>query len=39
MQDHNQKIIRRIVNFVITNGVGIIRMEDLTDIRNRAIQV
>jgi IS605 OrfB family transposase len=34
MKDH--KISRQIVNFAVANGVGIIRMEDLTDIRNRA---
>jgi IS605 OrfB family transposase len=36
MKDHNHKIRRQIVNFAVANGVGIIRMEDLTDIRNRA---
>jgi transposase len=36
MKDHNHKISRQIVNFAVANGVGIIRMEDLTDIRNRA---
>ncbi|AMA71814.1 MULTISPECIES: RNA-guided endonuclease TnpB family protein [Aneurinibacillus] len=36
MKDQNHKISRQIVDFALTNGVGIIRMEDLTDIRNRA---
>ncbi|MDN4594613.1 transposase, partial [Polycladomyces subterraneus] len=36
MKDHNHKISRQIVNFAVSNGVGLIRMEDLTDIRNRA---
>jgi len=36
MKEMNHKISRQIVNFALTNGVGIIRMEDLTDIRNRA---
>jgi putative transposase len=35
MRDLNHKISRQIVNFAITHGVGTIRMEDLTDIRNR----
>jgi len=36
MKDVNHKISRQIINFAIANGVGLIRMEDLTDIRNRA---
>jgi IS605 OrfB family transposase len=36
MKDHNHKISRQIVNFAVANGVEIIRMENLTDIRNRA---
>lgn len=36
MRDQNHKISRQIVNFAIANGVGVIRMEDLTDIRNTA---
>jgi IS605 OrfB family transposase len=36
MKDKNHPISRQIVNHAITHGVGIIRMEDLTDIRNRA---
>jgi putative transposase len=36
MKDHNHKISRQIVNFAVSNGVGLIRMEDLTNIRNRA---
>jgi IS605 OrfB family transposase len=36
MKDHNHKISRQIVNFAVANGVGIIRMEDLKDIRNGA---
>ena len=36
MKDYNHKISRQIVNFAIANGVGVIRMEDLTEIRNRA---
>jgi IS605 OrfB family transposase len=36
MKDHNHKISRQIVNFAVANGVGILRMEDLTEIRNRA---
>ncbi|PJW13965.1 transposase [Geobacillus sp. Manikaran-105] len=36
MKEMNHKISRQIVDFALTNGVGIIRMEDLTDIRNRA---
>jgi IS605 OrfB family transposase len=35
MKDHNHKISRHIVNFAVANGVGILRMEDLTEIRNR----
>jgi IS605 OrfB family transposase len=35
MKDHNHKISRQIVNFAVANGVGIIRMEDLTGILNR----
>jgi putative phosphoesterase len=31
MKDHNHKIRRQIVNFAVANGVGIIRMEDLTE--------
>lgn len=36
MKDQNHKISRQIVNHALVNGVGVIRMEDLTDIRNRA---
>jgi putative transposase len=36
MKDQNHKISRQIVNYAIVNGVGVIRMEDLTDIRNTA---
>jgi IS605 OrfB family transposase len=36
MKDQNHKISRQIVNHAIANGVGVIRMEDLTDIRNTA---
>ncbi|MGG4495629.1 RNA-guided endonuclease InsQ/TnpB family protein [Brevibacillus reuszeri] len=36
MRDQNHKISRQIVNFAIANGVGIIRLEDLKDIRNTA---
>ncbi len=36
MKDQNHKISRQIVHFAIANGVGVIRMEDLTDIRNTA---
>ncbi|WP_169818262.1 IS200/IS605 family transposase [Shimazuella kribbensis] len=36
MKDQNHKIRRQIVNYAISNGVGVIRMEDLTDIRNTA---
>jgi putative transposase len=36
MKDQNHKISRQIVNYALTHGVGIIRMEDLTDIRNTA---
>lgn len=35
MRDQNHKISRQIVNQALANGVGVIRMEDLTDIRNR----
>ncbi|MDR6226803.1 transposase [Desmospora profundinema] len=35
MRDQNHKISRQIVNRALANGVGVIRMEDLTDIRNR----
>ena len=35
MKDQNHKISRQIVNQALANGVGVIRMEDLTDIRNR----
>ncbi|WP_408006920.1 RNA-guided endonuclease TnpB family protein [Pseudalkalibacillus sp. A8] len=34
MKDQNHKISRQIVNLALANGVGVIRMEDLTDIRN-----
>jgi putative transposase len=34
MKDQNHKISRQIVNHALANGVGVIRMEDLTDIRN-----
>ncbi|MBS7529530.1 transposase [Hazenella sp. IB182353] len=36
MKDQNHKMSRQIVNHARTNGVGVIRMEDLTDIRNTA---
>jgi IS605 OrfB family transposase len=36
VQEKRIKISRRIVNFALVNGVGVIRMEDLTEIRNRA---
>ncbi|MED4971688.1 MULTISPECIES: RNA-guided endonuclease TnpB family protein [Geobacillus thermoleovorans group] len=36
MKDVNHKISRQIVNFALANGVGVIRMEDLTGIRKRA---
>lgn len=36
IRDLNHKISRRIVNVAIANGVGIIRMEDLTNIRQTA---
>jgi hypothetical protein len=36
MKDRCHKISRQIVNFAVANGVRIIRMEDLTDIRNLA---
>jgi putative transposase len=36
MKDQNHKISRQIVNHAITYGVGVIRMEDLTDIRHTA---
>ncbi|SFJ32209.1 transposase, IS605 OrfB family, central region [Thermoflavimicrobium dichotomicum] len=36
MKDQNHKISRQIIDHALANGVGIIRMEDLTDIRNRA---
>jgi IS605 OrfB family transposase len=35
MKRHH-KISHQIVNFAVSNGIGLIRMEDLTDIRNRA---
>jgi IS605 OrfB family transposase len=35
MKDMNHKISRQIINFAIANGVGLIRMEDLTEIRNQ----
>jgi putative transposase len=34
MKDMNHKISRQIINFAIANGVGLIRMEDLSEIRN-----
>jgi IS605 OrfB family transposase len=36
MKDQNHKISRQIVNHALIHGVGVIRMEDLTDIRNTA---
>lgn len=36
MKDMNHKISRQIINFALANGVGVIRMEDLTGIRKRA---
>ncbi len=36
MKDVNHKISRQIVHFALANGVGVIRMEDLTGIRKRA---
>lgn len=36
MKEQNHTISRRIINRAIANGVGVIRMEDLTDIRNTA---
>jgi putative transposase len=36
MKDQNHKISRQIVHHALVNGVGVIRMEDLTDIRNTA---
>ncbi len=33
MKDVNHKISRQIIHFAISNGVGVIRMEDLTGIR------
>ncbi|AHA58112.1 transposase, IS605 OrfB [Geobacillus genomosp. 3] len=36
MKDVNHKISRQMVNFALANGVGIIRMEELTGIRKRA---
>lgn len=33
MKDLNHKISRQIVHFAVTNGVGLIRLEDLTGIR------
>jgi putative transposase len=36
MKNQNHRISRHIVNYALTHGVGVIRMEDLTDIRNRA---
>lgn len=36
MQDTDHKISRRIVNFAVTNGVGIIRLEQLANIRRTA---
>lgn len=35
MKDQNHKISRQIVNYALSNGVGVIRMEDLTGIRNK----
>ncbi|MFC4078187.1 RNA-guided endonuclease InsQ/TnpB family protein [Salinithrix halophila] len=35
MRNFNHQISRQLVNFAITHGVGTIRMEDLTEIRNR----
>jgi putative transposase len=35
MKDHNHKISRQIINYAVAHGVGLIRMEDLTDIRNQ----
>ncbi|MXQ53541.1 IS200/IS605 family element transposase accessory protein TnpB [Shimazuella sp. KC615] len=36
MKSQNHKISRQIVNHVLIHDVGVIRMEDLTDIRNTA---
>ncbi|MFD1407797.1 RNA-guided endonuclease TnpB family protein [Kroppenstedtia eburnea] len=36
MKDQNHQMSRQIVNHALANGVGLIRMEDLTDIRNTA---
>jgi IS605 OrfB family transposase len=36
MKSQNHKISRQIVNHALIHGVGVIRMEDLTDIRNTA---
>jgi putative transposase len=36
MKDQNHQISRQIVNHALLNGVGVIRMEDLNDIRNTA---
>lgn len=36
MKEQNHKISRQIVNHALVNGVGVIRMEDLTNIRNTA---
>jgi putative transposase len=36
MKELNHKISRKIVTFALTNGVRLIRMEDLTGIRNTA---
>ncbi|WP_139268058.1 RNA-guided endonuclease TnpB family protein, partial [Geobacillus proteiniphilus] len=36
MKGVNHKISRQIVNFALANGVGVIRMEELTGIRKRA---
>ncbi|WMJ16543.1 transposase [Geobacillus proteiniphilus] len=36
MKDRNHKISRQIVRFALANGVGVIRMEELTGIRKRA---
>jgi IS605 OrfB family transposase len=36
MKNQNHQISRKIVNHALIHGVGVIRMEDLTDIRNTA---
>lgn len=36
MKDQNHRISRQIIGHALTNGVSVIRMENLTDIRNKA---